>query len=189
MRRVAVTMLAFVSLLGVSAVAAHAGPTRSVSYTLRGSAEWGAVYQPPSFAIAGEVLDGKATVGTYSGTLLAGTYAGCGDNPFGPNCAPVTGTITFDLRGGSITTTVDPGSLVYETPSIPSHDTYVFRLSLTITSGTHAYARAQGTLSLEYSSSRFNQEIDFTTGLYCASVDITSCPIGDGGTLTGTIDR
>jgi hypothetical protein len=187
--RFVVAVLALASLLAVAPVVADAGPTKSVSYTLSGSAEWGAVYQPPSFAVSGDVLDGKATVGTYSGTLLAGAYVGCPDNPFGPNCAPVTGTITFDLRGGSITATVDPGGLVWEAFTGASHDEYVFRLSLSITSGTHAYARAQGTLSLEYDSSRFNQEIDPVTGAYCASVDITSCPIGDAGTLTGTISR
>jgi hypothetical protein len=190
MRRVAMAVLALVSLLGLSAVVAEAGPTKSVSYTLTGSSEWNALEFPSSFAIAGEVSDGKANVGTYTGTLSAGTFAACADNPYGPACAPVTGgTITFALRGGSITTAVEPGGTVWQVVPVPSQEVYVFELTLSVTSGTHAYAHAQGTLSLVYQTRRDNLAPDPVTLAPCFHVDIGSCPISDTGTLTGTITR
>ena len=190
MRRFVVAVLAFVSLLALSPVVADAGPTKQVSYTLTGSAEWNALEFPSSFAISGQVSDGKANVGTYTGTLAAGTFAACADNPYGPACAPVTGgTITFALRGGSITTTVQPGGLVWQVLPVPSQEVYVFELDLSITSGTHAYARAQGTLSLVYETRRDNLAPDPVTLAPCFTVDIATCPIADTGTLTGTITR
>jgi hypothetical protein len=191
MRRVVVAVLAFASLLALSPVVADAGPTKQVSYTLTGSAEWNAFEFPSSFAIDGQVSDGKANVGTYTGTLTAGTFAACADNPHGPACAPVTGgTITFALRGGSITTTVEPGGTVWQLLPVPSQEAYVFELTLSVTSGTHAYAHAQGTLSLVYQTRRDNLATDPVTQGPCAfTVGIAACPIEDTGTLTGTISR
>jgi hypothetical protein len=188
MRRMVIAVLAFASLLALSPVVAEAGPTRSVSYTLTGSAEWNALEFPSSFAISGQVSDGKARVGTYTGTLLAGTFAACPNNPYGPACAPVTGgTVTFALRGGSVTTAVQPGGFVWQIFPVPSQEWYVFEVDLSVTSGTHAYARAQGTLSLVYGTRRDNLAWDPVTGIPCFHVDIATCPIEDSGTLTGTI--
>lgn len=188
-RRIVVALLAFASLLGLSAVVADAATTKSVSYTLTGSAEWNALYYPSSFAIGGQVYDGAAKAGTYTGTLSAGTFAGCPDNPYGPACAPAAGTITFALRGGSITTAVQPGGLVWQVFQVPSQEVYVFELDLSVTSGTHAYARAQGTLSLVYETKRDNLAWDPVLDRPCYTVDIATCPIIDTGTLTGTITR
>jgi hypothetical protein len=186
MRRVLVAVLAFASLLALSPVVADAGPTKSVSYTLKGTAVWGADFLPPSFAIHGDVYDGKARIGTYSGTLDAGTWGSYTPCTEGPACAPVTGTITFAVKGGSFTTEVQPGSRAIHFFTGASHETYGFDpLILSITGGTHAYARASGTLSLEYTTDRFQQEIT-PTG-YCSP--LSTCPIGDTGTLTGEIAR
>ena len=188
-RRFLVAVLAFASLLGFSAVVADAATTKSVSYTLTGSAEWNAFYYPSSFTIEGQVYDGAAQRGTYTGTLSAGTFAPCPNNPYGPYCAPASGTITFALRGGSVTATAEPGGLVWQVLPMPSQEVYVFELDLSITSGTHAYARAQGTLSLVYETRRDNLAPDPVTLAPCFTVDIATCPIADTGTLTGTITR
>jgi hypothetical protein len=191
-RRVAVAVLAFVSLLALSAVVADAASTKSVSYTATGSAEWNAFYYPSSFTISGQLYDGNHPAGSYTGTLFAGTYVyACSAGDFGPICAPVTGSVTFALRGGNITAVVEPGGLVTELccPG-PGFTSYIFDLSLTITGGTHAYAGAQGTLSLHYETLRDNLAWDpLTDPGPCGFVDITTCPITDNGTLTGTITR
>jgi hypothetical protein len=189
-RRVATAVLGLVSLLALSAVVAQAAPTRSVNYTTAGSAEWDALYFPSTFTIHGRVYDGNAKVGAYTGTLLAGTYTGaCFDGPYGPNCAPVTGTITYELRGGSITTEVQPGGLVTQLFTGSSQEAYIFDLTLSVTSGTHAYARAQGTLSLHDQTTRDNLSPDPVTLAPCYTAGIETCPLFDNGTLTGTIDR
>lgn len=176
-------------VFALSAVGAHAGPTKSVSYTLGGTSVWSADFLPPSFAIHGDVFDGKARVGSYSGTLDAGAWESytLGRCTEGPECAPVTGgTITFALRGGQVSAAVEPGGLVTELLSTPSHETYIVEpLEVRITGGTHAYARAQGTLALHYETSRFQQEIT-PTG-YCSP--LSTCPISDTGALGGTIAR
>jgi hypothetical protein len=183
-------VLAVVSLLGLSAVVADAGTTKSVSYTLTGSSQWSALYFPSSFTAAGQLRDGAAKAGSYSGTLLAGTYTGaCFNGPYGPQCAPATGTITLALRGGTVTATVDPGGLVTEAFTGSSQEVYIFDLTLSVTSGTHAYAGAQGTLSLHYQTTRDNHATDPVTLAPCYTIDIATCPIGDAGTLTGTISR
>jgi hypothetical protein len=189
-RRIAVAVLALVSLFCASAVAAEAGTTKSVSYTLTGSSEWNAVLFPSSFAISGQLSDGAARAGTYTGTLLALSYADdCSAGPWGPNCGPATGSITFALRGGSITASVEPGGLVTQRFTGPSLDSYVFELTLDVTGGTRAYADAQGTLSMFLDTTRDNLATDPVTLAPCGFVDITKCPISDSGTLTGTITR
>jgi hypothetical protein len=186
-RRVATVVIACVCLFALSAVGAQAAATKSVSYTLTGSAQWNALDLPSSFTVSGQVSDGGATIGTYSGTFLAGTFASCPDNPYGPLCAPVTGdTITFALKNGSITAAVQPGSTVWQLFTGPSQDVYAFELSLTVTGGTRAYAHAQGTLSLLYRSIRDNLYPD-PTGAPCSHNGVATCPIFDIGTVTGTI--
>jgi hypothetical protein len=185
-----VAVLAFVSVLAGSAAVASAGTTTSVSYTLTGSSEWNAIVFPSSFALSGQLYDGNAKAGTYTGTLLALSYAAdCSAGPWGPHCGPATGSITFALRGGSITASVDPGGLVTQRFTGPSLDSYVFELTLSVTSGTRAYADAQGTLSMFLDTTRDNLAWDPVTLAPCYTVDITSCPISDSGTLTGTITR
>ena len=189
MRRSALAVLLVVALLALSAASAGAGPTKTMHSTLSGSAEWNALQYPSSFTISGRVQNGKANAGTYAGTLAAGTFAGCPDNPYGPQCAPVTGSLTLDLKGGSITAAVQPRGTVWQVYPTPSHETYVFQLSLDVTSGTRAYASASGTLSLYYNTTRDNLATDPVTLAPCAFVDVTSCPISDSGTLIGTISR
>ena len=170
---------------------AGAGPTKSINYSLKGSATWNAITYPSSFAISGDVLDGSRVVGGYSGTILASAYAPCADpnNPYGPICASVTGgSITFAVHGGTVTAAVDGGT-VWQAAGSASHDEYVLELTLTITGGTHAYRSATGALSLHYDTVRANFAPDPATGNPCISVDVTSCPIVDTGTLTGSITR
>lgn len=187
MRRLALVALALASAFMLSSVVAEAAAPRTLSYSLRGSAVWGAESLPPSFEIQGRLYDVRGKVaGTYEGTLYAGAYnlTSC---TLGPSCAPATGTVTFTLNGGSFTAEVQPGSLVTALQVTASHESYVFDpLVLSITSGTHAYARAHGTLSLYYDTTRFTQELDPVTGGYCST---PTCPILDGGTLAGEIAR
>lgn len=192
-RRFVVAMAAVVSVLAVSPVVADAGPTKSISYTLSGSSQWNATDFPTSFAISGDVTAGNRTVGTYSGTLSNSAFGACADpnNPYGPTCATATGgTITFDVRGGSFTAGVTGGTVYQVCCPGPGFDEYVFELSLSVTGGTHAYASAQGSLSLHYSSHRDNLSWDpLIDPGPCGFVDITTCPITDTGAVTGTISR
>jgi hypothetical protein len=148
---------------------------------------------PSSFAISGDVMDGNRAVGTYSGTIEISAFSPCADqnNPYGPNCASATGgTITFDVRGGSFTTSVDGGTVWEVCCPGPSFDEYVFELSPSVTGGTHAYASAQGSLSLHYDTHRNNLSWDpLTDPGPCGLIDITTCPITDQGAVTGTINR
>ena len=190
MHRLVVSVLALTSLLAAPVVA-DAGPTKSVSYTLSGSSVWSPTDVPTSFALSGDVADGKRTVGTYSGTVLISAFSPCAEpnNPYGPTCAaPTGGTITLAVRGGGITTTVDGGT-VWKVATGPGSDEYVFELTLTVTGGTHAYASAAGTLSLHYDTARGNLVPDPVTFVPCKDVDIATCPIADEGMLTGTITR
>lgn len=191
MNRFVVAVLAVASLFAIAPVVADAGPTKSVSYTLSGSSQWSPTDVPTSFAISGVVMDGNRTVGTYSGTISIGAFSPCAEpnNPYGPQCAtPTGGMITFTVRGGSFTTSVDGGT-VWEVFTGPSSDEYVFELTLSVTGGTHAYASSEGTLSLHYDTARSNFSPDPVTFVPCIFVDVTTCPITDGGALTGTISR
>jgi hypothetical protein len=191
MRRLVVAALLVASVLAVAPLAAQAGLAKSVDYTLTGSSTWNAIDYPSSFAISGDVVDGKRTVGTYAGTLTASAFGPCADpnNPYGPICASVTGdAVTFALHGGTITATVEGGT-VYQAYPTPSHDTYVFDATLTVIDGTHAYASAAGTLALHYETNRNNLAPDPVTLAPCRTVDILSCPIIDTGTVVGTITR
>lgn len=121
------------------------------------------------------VLSGGAG-GTYSGTLHAVPY-GAPTGTCGPICAPVTGTIDFTTPAGSFSTSVT-GDVGAE--STASHESYSFRLTLDIVSGTRSFSHASGELALEYLSSRFQG---------AANGCFPVCEIRDSGTLTGTVVR
>jgi hypothetical protein len=191
MKRLAVTLLAFAVLLTGAPVVADAGPTKSISYSLKGSATWNAITLPSLFTISGDVMDGKRVVGSYTGTVPLTAFGPCAEpnNPYGPVCAsPTGGGITFALHGGSLTTAISSGT-VWQALGSASHEEYVFELALTVTGGTHAYRSATGTLSLHYDSVRDNFFPDPVTHDTCVSVDVLTCPILDFGALTGTIVR
>jgi hypothetical protein len=189
-RHLATTLLLASALLLAPGLAG-AGPTKSIDYSLKGSATWNAITYPTSFAISGDVLDGSRVVGSYSGTIETSAYAPCAEpnNPYGPICASVTGgTIALALHGGTVTAAVDGGT-VWQALASASHDEYVIELTSSVTGGTHAYRSAGGTLSLLYSTVRNNFAPDPATGNPCISVDVLTCPIIDVGALTGTITR
>lgn len=192
-RRFVIALVAMVSVLAISPVVADARPTKAISYTLSGSSQWNATYYPTSFAISGDVTAGNRKVGTYSGTISISAFSACAEpnNPYGPACAtPTGGTITFDVPGGSFTTGVDGGTVWEVCCPGPGFDEYVFELSLSVTGGTRAYASAQGSLSLHYSTHRANLSWDpLTDPGPCGYIDITTCPITDQGAVTGTISR
>ena len=171
MKRLALIALTLVLAgLLVAATGATAGG-QNVSWTLGGTAEWSG----PGFLAETFAIHGSAKGGTYSGTLHAGPYF---TTPTcGPQCAPVTGTIDFAAPQGTFTTNVEPAGLV-SVVSIGSGTTYSFTLTLRIVSGTKSFAHAGGTLSLTYESH-----------LPTNQVECNVCPIVDGGTLTGNVDR
>ena len=88
----------------VAGAALAAGP-RERATALTGSSQWTSGY-----AIAG-TFDGGLGRGTYSGTMTAAgptfTSSTCG-----PVCAPLAGSITFSGRVGTLTASVQPGSVV-----------------------------------------------------------------------------
>jgi len=173
-------------LLTVSAIASAAAP-RSVNVSLSGGATWtGDFGSATAFAIQGTFTDVSGTgkrlgSGSYSGTLEAGTYGAADDCPdFSPNslnAAPVSGTIDLVLKSGTITTEVEPGGMVCNTFLGAHIQESAFFLTLEVTGGTHAYAGATGTLTLDYSS-----EVTFFTGN-------PDGPPQDFGTLTGSVSR
>ena len=172
MKRLALSALTALAAAFVLATSGATAPAHTIDWKLSGTAVWsGSGFLAQSFAIHGTV----AGLGSYSGTLNAGTYFTT--ETCGPQCAPVTGTIQFDTHRGSLTTTVDPQGLVTVT-SIGSGTTYSFSLPLTITDGTKSFAHASGSLSLSYGST-----------LPTNQPDCSVCPIVDGGELTGQVLR
>jgi hypothetical protein len=170
-RLVLTTLTALVAILLVATSGASA-PAQTVDWRLSGTAEWsGPGFLAQSFAIHGTVQG----LGSYSGTLTAGTYFQT--ETCGPQCAPVTGTIDFVTHRGNLSTTVDPQGLVTVT-SIGSGTTYSFSLPLTITGGTKSFGHWSGSLSLSYGST-----------LPTNQPDCNVCPIVDGGELTGQVLR
>ena len=170
MKRLALTTLAALAVALPFATSGATAPTQTVDWRLDGSAVWsGSTFLAQSFAIHGTVQG----LGTYSGTLDAGTYFQT--QTCGPECAPVTGTIVFHTHRGDLTTTVDPAGLV-TVISIGSGTTYSFTLPLVITDGTKSFKHASGSLSLTYSST-----------LPTNQVTCNVCPIVDGGELTGQV--
>jgi hypothetical protein len=178
MKRFAVTALvAFAAALAVVA-GATAGKGQEVNWRLQGAATWTpntvpGIYNVRTFDVHGTVEG----VGTYSGTLTAGTYYST--NECGPQCAPITGTITFVTKRGTITTTVDEG--VVSVIVIGSGTYYSFTLTLSILDGTKRYKHTSGDLNLLYGSSLQND------GYF--PCDPSPCTVQDGGDLTGIISR
>jgi hypothetical protein len=172
MKRLALITIVLVLATFVVASSGATAPTQTIDWKLTGSASWsGSGVLAESFAVHGTV----AGRGRYSGTLDAGTYFTT--ETCGPSCAPITGTIDFVTRQGTLSARVDPEGLVTVT-SIGSGTTYSFNLPLVITGGTRGYAHAGGSLSLIYSSH-----------LPTNQPDCTVCPIVDTGELTGQIVR
>jgi hypothetical protein len=153
----------------VAAGAALAAGPRERATALTGSSQWTSGY-----AIAG-TFDGGLGRGTYSGTMTAAgptfTSSTCG-----PVCAPLAGSITFSGRVGTLTASVQPGSVV-SMEDIASHSFRDFRVQLRVVGGTGRYAHARGRLSLTYSSVWTHEWVNgvFDDG------------IADAGTLTGTL--
>jgi hypothetical protein len=170
-RLVLTTLTALVTILLVATSGASA-PTQTIDWRLSGTAVWsGSEFLAQTFAIHGTVEG----VGSYSGTLNAGTYFTT--DTCGPQCAPVTGTIEFVGHRGTLTTSVDPQGLV-TVISIGSGTTYSFSLPLTITGGTKSFGHASGSLNLSYGST-----------LPTNQPNCSVCPIVDGGELTGQVVR
>jgi hypothetical protein len=179
MRRIAVIALAaFVALLVVVA-GATAAKSQTVNWTLRGAAEWTPSTAPGNYNVQTFEVHGSVEgVGTYSGTLTAGDYFTT--NTCGPQCALITGTITFVTQQGSLTTTVDPGGVV-SVNVIGSGTYYYFTLDLSVVDGTKRYTHVSGHFSLQYSS-----DLQHDGYFPC---DPSPCTVHDGGTLTGSISR
>ena len=178
MKRIALIALATVVTSLVVVAGATAAKDQDVSWRLQGAATWTpntapGIYNVQTFDIHGTVEG----VGTYSGTLAAGTYYST--NECGPQCASITGTITFVTKRGTLTTTVAEG--VVSVIVIGSGTYYSFTLTLSIDSGTKSYKHASGDLTLQYGSSLQND------GYF--PCDPSPCTVGDGGDLTGTIFR
>jgi hypothetical protein len=179
MGRFAVGVLAALVALLMGVAGATAAKSQTVDWTLHGAAAWTpntapGIYNVQTFDVQGSIAD----VGTYSGTLTAGTYFTT--DTCGPQCAPITGTITFTTKHGSLITTVDPGGLV--TVNVIGSGTYYnFTLDLSIVDGTKSYGHASGQLSLQYGSSLQND------GYF--PCDPSPCTVQDGGTLTGSVAR
>jgi hypothetical protein len=172
MKRLALTTFALVLAALLVAASGSTAPAQTVDWRLDGTATWsGPGVLAQSFAIHGTIQD----VGSYSGTLNAGTYFT--SETCGPDCAPVTGTIELDTRKGNLTATVDPEGLVTVT-TIGSGTTYGFSLPLTIVDGTKSYGHTGGTLTLAYASH-----------LPTNQPDCPVCPIEDTGSLTGQLDH
>jgi hypothetical protein len=172
MKRLALSTLALLLATLVLAASGATAPTQTVDWKLAGTAVWsGPGVLAETFAIHGAVQG----VGSYSGTLHAGTYFTT--DTCGPQCAPVTGTIDFVTNRGTLTTTVDPQGLVTVT-SIGSGTTYYFSLPLTIANGTRSYGHASGGLTLTYASHLPTNQIGCNV-----------CPIEDSGTLAGQVAR
>jgi len=178
MRRTALVGVAtFVALL-VVALGASA-KTRSVDWTLAGAADWTpntapGTAQVHTFAVHGSITD----VGTYSGTLNAGDYFQT--ETCGPECAPVTGSLTFVTKQGSFTATLDSSSYLYVNV-IGSGTYYTMVLDLTVSDGTKSYSHASGEFSLQYSSSLQNDGYQ--------PCDPSPCTVHDAGELTGSFVR
>src|SRR5581483_1916186 len=158
----------FLVISGVSVLAfAAAAIAGTKPTTLAGAAEWSA----QTTTIHGS-FTGKLAGGTYAGTLQGGDP--CTNSGGGPVCEPVTGTITFASGRGDFTGAGQPGSVV-AVEEIASHSFRRFTITLAVVGGTRDYARARGTLTLAYVSTREHQLVD---GAYVDAIT-------DTGTLSG----
>jgi len=168
----------FVALL-VVALGASAAKVRTVDWSLAGAADWTPSTAPGKYQVHTFVVHGSIDgVGTYSGTLNAGDYFTT--ETCGPQCALVTGALTFDTKQGSFTASLDAGSYLYVNV-IGSGTYYTMVFDLTVTDGTKSYAHASGQFSLQYSSSLQND------GYF--PCDPPPCTVHDAGELTGSFVR
>jgi hypothetical protein len=184
-RLVVLAAVALAALVATTTVAATpmteaartAGP--AVDGTLQGTSQW----SPGVQSCSSEPISSLTVSGTFDASFIGhGTYSGqisrtsAGACPLsfegGPPFA-VGGTLTFSGPGGSFVATIADGSTgaAFESPHASDYD---FHLLLTITSGTHRYARAAGSLTLDY-----------TTDVNFAS---PSPSPSDHGTLAGAVD-
>ncbi|HYZ76652.1 MAG TPA: hypothetical protein VE596_04695 [Gaiellaceae bacterium] len=153
-----------------------AGP--AVSGTLQGASDWSPAVQncglepASSFAVEGTFDASFIGRGTYSGQILRTSSGAC---PSGFDSGPafsVGGALTFSGPGGSFVATIADGSTgsAFESPHTTDYD---FQLLLTITGGTHRYAKVGGNLTLTY-----NTSANFVSPCPCPS---------DHGTLSGSV--
>lgn len=168
-----ITVLVATATMAVVATAASAAT--SIDWTLTGTAVWSSI-TTDDFVHQFDVSGTIEGVGTYSGTLNAGTYVYPGPNGCGPDCAPVTGTLTFITKKGTLETSTAGQVSIFP---IPSTSSYEFTLTLTVTGGTRSYAHSSGTLTITYESSLQNEGY--------APCDPSPCTVHDSGRVTGTL--
>jgi hypothetical protein len=129
------------------------GPT--IGGTLQGSSQWSPAVEScglepaSSFAVQGTFDASVIGRGTYSGQINRTSSGACPSGFEGGPAFSVGGTLTFSGPGGSFTATIADGSTgaSFESPHASEYD---FDLVLTITGGTHRYAKAAGNLTLSY---------------------------------------
>jgi len=184
LRQVALTIVGVVVLVMPATAAAvpitdakvFAGP--AVAGTLQGASQW----SPAAQSCGVEPVSAVAVQGTFDASFIGrGTYSGqilrtsSGACPLGFEGGPafsVGGTLTFSGPGGTFVAAIGPDSTGAASES-PHASEYDFHLLLTVTSGTHRYAKAGGSLTLNYET-----DVDFASSCPCPS---------DHGTLTGLV--
>lgn len=200
MKRLVVAALVL-GALALSSIAL-AGGEKTVSGKLTGMSEWlPRDYQATTWTIHGTYTSDALGSGTYAGTLTTAHEVldasvewpeDCWASGFVPCNSPrfaVSGSITFSPdKGGSLTTSVDPGSWVVESDTVHViEDT--FQLNLDVSGGTRRFKHATGSLELAYDS---HVQLG---GFGCVSEPIPGLDFEvcgehyDAGTLTGTFGR
>jgi hypothetical protein len=183
--RIALATVAVAALIvpatapAASVVDVTASAQQEISGTLQGSSQWSPAVQSCSVEpISSLTVDGTFAAdfigrGTYSGQILRTAAGACPSGFEGGPTFPVGGTLTFDGPGGSFVATIGDGSTgaAFESPHASEYD---FHLLLTVTSGTQRYARAGGSLTLDYVT-----DVNFASPCACPS---------DHGTLTGSVE-
>ena len=177
------TVAVVVSLVPATAPAAPflesaTSSSQAIGGTLQGASQWSPAVQScgvepvSSFAVQGTFSASWIGRGTYSGQIARTSSGSCPSGFDGGPPFSVGGTLTFNGPGGSFVATIAGGSTgaAFESPHASEYD---FHLLLTITSGTHRYAKAAGNLTLDYVTT-----VDFASS--CA------CP-ADNGELSGSV--
>jgi hypothetical protein len=163
----AAAALVAAAVAGVAGAAVASSPKEKADLT--GSSVWST-----SYTVSGRLRRDLAR-GTYTGTLKPGSTV-FSTQTCGPVCAGVTGSITVSTPSGRFTAVVQRGGVV-SMEDIASRSFRDFTLALRVTGGTGRYARANGLLSLTYSSVWTHTVVDGV------SVD----RIDDTGTLVGVL--
>jgi hypothetical protein len=163
-----------IAALPIGAVAVAAPAT-----TLTGTSEWSGdtLSEPGTVTAIHGTFDGPLGKGTYEGTLDGGSSFTSPDCA-APVCQPVTGAITFSGHRGSFTGIVQPGSVVAILDIHPRVQSRTFALTLRVTGGTRGYTKADGLLTLAYTSTLtrfFDDNFQLIT------------TISDSGSLTGDL--